>query len=130
MKKINPNWLYLKLLINGAYPKSITDLAEKLNISPEQIAKDKGVDGTMIVDFAIRRDLVMAITSIMQTPDSPTEVLIEFMDKSTLICIDSVGNLTRKIDAFLQQEPTTQMTPYTPQQFAFVIDENLEEKDS
>lgn len=125
---MNPNWFYVKILMDGVYPKSVTDLAKKLDISPEEIARNKQIDASMIIDFAMRRDLVMNISSLMQTPDSPDEVLIEFMDKSTLICLDTVENLTKQIDKFLRLEPTIRMNPLP--QIAYIpiqIEEGEEE---
>ena len=125
---INPNWFYVKVLMSGVYQKTVTDLAKKLNVPPEEIAQNKNIDGNVIIDFAMRRELVMNISTIMQTPDSPNEVLIEFLDKSNLICLDTVKNLTERIDKFLKTEPTIAMVPYP--QIAYIPIQMEEEEEA
>ncbi len=113
---MNPNWFKVRVLYNGIYPKSINELAKKLDLPPEEIAEGKRKKGeqieTDVIAYSyIRRDDIQKIAAMMQIPDSPEETLIEFIDGSSAVVFEFHETLVKRVDKFLQLEPTIKLYP-------------------
>lgn len=103
---MNPNWLKVEMKYDEVYPQEIMKIAKKCGVSPKDIAEQEGVQPGVVGPMWLRRDQVEMIYRLQQDPWHPDDVIVEFINGLTLCLYDPKQNLWRKIDRFLQLEPT------------------------
>lgn len=112
---MNPNWFEAQMKYDKVYPKEIRDLAAKLGVEEDEIAKSKGISPGTIGKIWIRRDEIEVIFRIQQDPLSPEESIVEFGNGTVLCLWDPKQNLWKKIDKFLHLEPTLEFKVGDPE---------------
>lgn len=95
------NFLRLKIVISNIYPASVRELAEKLDVPAETIARQKGIKPGEVVDEYIRRDIIEMIDRITQNPDNRQQTILSYVDGSFDVIDEAPNDVVKKIGKFL-----------------------------
>lgn len=107
----NGDLFRLRIVYSGIYSRNVIELAEKLDVPVEDVAKSRGDVGLVSAYEWIRRDVVMNIMKLTQLPDSLNETLIQFADGSSMIVDDRHDLLAKRIINFLKTPPSVEFAP-------------------
>jgi len=124
---MNSNWLKLPILYNGIYPTHIKKMADKIGVTPEEIAESKGIDGNVVGKYSVRREVIQRILSFTQIPESPNETVLEFIDGSFTVVYMEHDKLIKIVDEFLKLQSDIELIPIPTTQIQFISKEEFEE---
>ena len=95
------HFLPFTVVIGNIYPKSIRDLAEKLEVDVEDVAKSKGITPGARVKQYLRRDIIEMIDSVTENPDNPNQSILNFVNGTFELVDHRLSYVMARIDKFL-----------------------------
>lgn len=101
----NNEWIDLPVYQTELYPKRIRDIAKKVGVTVEEIAKNEGISpGTILWEWVKRED-IMEVFRIIEYPDNPEMSIILLLNGEQLIVDMPHRKLMARIHKFLLTEP-------------------------
>lgn len=97
------HFLKLRVMISDIYPKHIREMAEKLEIPVEEIARSRGISAGKVVDDWKRRDIIELVDMITEHPDHPDHCILNYVDGSFDTIAEPANKVARKIQTFLDE---------------------------
>lgn len=101
----NNEWIELPIYQSDLYPKDIVEIAKKIGITVEEIAKNEGITPGVVLQEWVKREDIYDIFRIVEYPENEKMSVMFLLNGEQLIVNMPHKKLMDKIHRFLMKEP-------------------------
>lgn len=102
---VNNEWIELPVFNTTVFPKEIRNIAKKVGVDPAEIAKSKEVKAGCIIKEWIKREDIMNVFRICESPDDENMSILLLISGEEMIVDMPHRKLMNKLHKFLLKEP-------------------------